>query len=170
MYEIIEQKLKILGNPGEKILNRALWALHDTLWTLRGSNAGRVISVEGSEYLTRLFINHGNPEQGAFLHHFHKGDQGRDFHNHPWEWAISFILTGRYSEERLNPETGEVTRHEWKAGDVNTLTKDSFHRVDLYDGGCWTLFIRGPRVQGWGFMDRETLEVSPMIADDSTQD
>lgn len=45
---------------------------------------GRVISVDGSPYLTRIFLEQGKPEFGAFLHCFHKGDQVRDFHSHPW--------------------------------------------------------------------------------------
>lgn len=169
--ELVGQLIKSM--PGERLLNQALWALHDGLWAVRGNDAGRVIVVDGSPYLSRLYVNRGRPDAGAFLHYFHKGDQGRDFHNHPWEWAYSFILTGGYSEERLDPKTGRTWRQEWKAGDVNYLTKDSFHRVDLHEGGtkgCWSLFVRGPRVQGWGFMNRETLSYVPMDADDSTED
>jgi hypothetical protein len=36
---------------------------------------------------------------------------------------------------------------------VNFLRGEDFHRVVLRDGRpAWTLFVHGPRVKGWGFM------------------
>jgi len=131
---------------------------------------GRTIIVDGSEYLTRIYLRQGQPDFGMFLHYFHKGDQVRDLHSHPWEYAYSIVLTSGYDEERCEGPTGKIVHVSHKPGDVNVLTKDTYHRVDLLNGGAWTLFIRGPRIQGWGFLNRETREYTSMDADDSTND
>lgn len=133
-----------------------------------------------SDYLTRYYLlklprmpdgsfpfdERGQPRPGIInpsgngyvLHHFHKGDEALELHNHPWDWCVSLILRGGYVEERATRENLTVKRHIYKPGSVNVLMKQHFHRVELLDpvNGCWTFFVYGPKSQGWGFLDRHT--------------
>lgn len=139
---------------------------------------GRVINVDGSPYLTRVYLRTRTPDFGAFLHFFHKGDQFRDLHSHPCDYAWSVILTAGYDEERCEAELladgterlTEIRRVSHKPGDLNFLTNRTYHRVELPNGGCWTLFIRGQRTQGWSFINRETGVKTIMDADETTND
>lgn len=119
------------------------------------------------------YNEHGNPKPGAIfpdglglcLHRFHMGDDGA-LHNHPWEWAISLILAGGYREDRrvvmstrLCDNTANyaipsaIESKECRPFSVNVLTSDTFHRVDLLDGDCWSLILTGPKHSSWGFWD-----------------
>lgn len=102
------------------------------------------------------------PKWGLYLHHFCRGDDDPQLHNHPWAWALSLVLSGGYAEERAGPGD-KVT---WRAvlpGSFNFLTHNDFHRVDLLDTehGAWTLFLVGPIIQSWGFWDRVTKVYTP---------
>ena len=78
------------------------------------------------------------------VHHFHKADAGRAQHNHPWWWAVAFVLRGSYVEERGRRR--RVVRR------LNVLTRSTFHRVALLEGDVWTLFISGRYAGPWGFL------------------
>jgi hypothetical protein len=103
------------------------------------------------------------PSWGLYLHRFHRSDDEAELHNHPWRWAVSLVLQGGYSEERVVGESYSegktlplVMRRQVRPGSLNFLRGDDFHRVDLTDGDAWTLFLVGPVVQSWGFLDRMT--------------
>ncbi len=100
------------------------------------------------------------PGYGMFLHHFHRDDEARELHSHPWKWSVSLILSGGYREERLERGWPSVRERVFRPGNINVLTNDVFHRVELLDvfGGCWTLFVHGPKNKNWGFLDRDTRE------------
>ena len=131
----------------------------------------RTIVTDGRPYLTRWYLWPRGPRTGGktgddatpaspfavFIHFFHRGDEDRDQHNHPWDVSASLILTGGYREER-----GESVRV-IKPGMINVLYKDTFHRVDLLQPkkGCWTIFVAGHNIQNWGFKDRETGKFIP---------
>jgi hypothetical protein len=92
---------------------------------------------------------------GIYLHHFYRGDEDPELHNHPWKWALSLILSGAYVEER---EEGDHLR---SAGRFNFIRYDTFHRVTLKEPvlkPVWTLFTVGPRVSSWGFKNKHTGE------------
>lgn len=97
---------------------------------------------------------------GIHLHRFHRGDSDFALHSHPWEWSFSIILSGGYFEERRQPDDTVETRYVGP-GSVNVIRGDDFHRVDLADEECWTLFVTGPRVTSWSFWDRETGDEIP---------
>ncbi len=128
----------------------------------------RTIETDGRPYLTRWYLWPGKPRSGpddngidlpfaVFIHYFHRGDEDRDQHNHPWDASVALVLAGGYREERGN-ET-----HVYKPGSVNVIKGDDFHRVDLLDPkkGSWSLFIAGRNVQSWGFKLRDTGEFVP---------
>lgn len=129
----------------------------------------RMIRGEGgTPYLSKylLFGQDGEfaPGWRLYLHRFHRGDKDRDLHNHPWEWAMSWILIGGYREQLhvmkkvqihdgLTALRWERTERNVLPGAVNVLLSDTFHRVDLLDGESWTLFLTGPKTQSWGFVN-----------------
>lgn len=96
----------------------------------------------------------------VYLHRFHRGDEDKALHNHPWRWALSLVLTGGYSEER-RVGGAFVVQHIVRPLSFNWIGHDDFHRVDLLEADCWTLFISGPKVSSWGFWDRHTGEFIP---------
>lgn len=108
------------------------------------------------------FDEFGQPRQGVvwpdgvgvYLHHFHRGDDDGDLHNHPWEWGVSLILAGGYFEERRRGLM--VDSHEYRPGSINVLRANTFHRVDLREHDAWSLFVVGAKTQSWGFWDRAT--------------
>lgn len=91
---------------------------------------------------------------GTFLHCFHRSDEDRDLHNHPWGTSVSVILYGGYIEERLVGD--RIVRRVFRPGSINVIRKNDFHRVDLLADECWTLFFAGFREQSWGFRERDT--------------
>lgn len=92
---------------------------------------------------------------GLYLHRFHRGDDEQELHNHPWRWAVSLILAGGYVEER-RCDGGEVKTRIVRPGRLNVIRSDDFHRVELLDEDAWSLFLVGPKFQGWGFWNRTT--------------
>lgn len=81
------------------------------------------------------------------LHRFRRSDPD-GLHDHPWGWACSFILAGWYIEERRDRDRVRG------AGTFYRLSGDTFHRVVLPHGAeVWTLFIHGPYVKHWGFLN-----------------
>jgi hypothetical protein len=119
---------------------------------------------EAAPYLTRYFLAEDAAAGSVYLHHFHRGDGDPELHNHPWG-GISLILAGGYREERRigDAESYRVEQRVYRAGSVNELEADTFHRLDLLEdaGECWTLFVTGPRVQTWGFWDRTSGAFTP---------
>jgi hypothetical protein len=125
---------------------------------------GRPWMPDGSEPMDAS----GEPRRDAvfpvgvhvYLHHFHRSDEDLALHNHPWVWSRSLILVGGYIEERK--EHDQVRRrvvHPWT---WNKIDGDDFHRVDLIEDDCWSLFIAGPKHgRSWGFWNRVTGKFSP---------
>lgn len=124
----------------------------------------RTITADGRPYLTRWYLWPPRPRGkdddtsfAVFIHFFHRGDEDRDQHNHPWDLSASLILSGGYREERGNDV--RIVR----PGSINIIRGTDFHRVDLLEPscGCWTLFVAGRRSQDWGFRDHVTGEFIP---------
>lgn len=114
-----------------------------------------IMGGDGSLYLSRWLLYRGK-SRSVFIHRFHQSDEDRDLHNHPWSKSKSFILKGGYIEERRSVyKPYVVTRHVVKPFTWNHIDHDTFHRVDLLSGECWSLFFAGKRVQSWGFWDRD---------------
>lgn len=84
------------------------------------------------------------------LHHTLRSDID-GLHDHPWDWS-SKILEGGYYEE--TPD-GSFLR---KAGDGwRHRTANDFHRLVLPSpplGDTWSLFVMGPKVKTWHFLDK----------------
>jgi len=96
---------------------------------------------------------------GVALNYFFRGDRDREYHNHPWRWSVSLVLTNGYSEARKDGRYAPVREFIVRPGMLNFIWQDTFHRVTLDDPtrGCWTLFVMAPRAlpdgapSDWGF-------------------
>ncbi len=116
----------------------------------------RHIAPEGRPYLDRYFASGWNPSAGRrrgpaiFLHHFLASDPSHEVHSHPWAWSASLILAGGYREHRCTPGGG-VTVREFHPGEVNVITADDRHRIDLLGADCWTVFLAGDFERAWEF-------------------
>lgn len=86
------------------------------------------------------------------LHRFIRPDNDGACHNHPWRWAVSFILQGGYDELRIDPVTGEKTTRSHRAPALNIIGGDDYHMVTKLYGQPLTLFLTGPKRKGWGFL------------------
>jgi hypothetical protein len=113
------------------------------------------------------FDRNGNPKPqavwkegwGLYIHRFHRSDIDRECHNHPWSWALSFVIAGGYIEERR--KGNDTITRVVKPLSFNFIRSSDFHRVDLVEHDAWTLFLAGPKSKTWGFWDRETGRYTP---------
>jgi hypothetical protein len=113
-------------------------------------------------YLERYYLFGGPSEEGEWadsslqvcVHRFCRSDEDGALHNHPWEQSVSFILAGGYIEERRVGDQVETRLHQ--PFDFNLISANDFHRVDLIEDDCWTIFVSGKKTQSWGFWDRNT--------------
>lgn len=109
-----------------------------------------VIGGHERPYLRRWFVIPRNRWFNIYLHEFLRSDDDRALHDHPWI-NCSFLLRGRYVEHTILAG-GIHERHVLSAGAVRLrLSGRMAHRIELFDGPCWTLFITGPRYREWGF-------------------
>jgi hypothetical protein len=115
----------------------------------------------GSPYLERWIVYCGITLR---LHKFHRGDDDRAFHDHPW-WFVTFPLRS-YRELVFNPQWGDT------APRVNIVRAFRFHyrpadyrhrvlpglfeisgqyRNDYNVFPAWTIVISGDASRTWGF-------------------
>ncbi len=81
------------------------------------------------------------------VHKFHKGDDERAFHDHPW-WFLTFPLNP-YRE--LTPELGV---RDVKPFRFHFRPAHHQHIVQLLHGKpVWTLILTGPKSKEWGFWE-----------------
>lgn len=143
--------------------------LDPVLWTLvRAVDMPcMVIFEDGGPYLARFYLSRRPPgredDPAVYLHYFFSSDEPGWYHNHPWQESHSLILTGGYREHFFFPHpvrlpNRQSARQAWprtsvlrRPGDLARIERERFHRVELVDGGCWTLFIAGRRASSWEY-------------------
>ena len=128
--------------------------LQSLLFRLTNRLPCRIIDgPDGEPYLERYYL-FGIFGWHGYVHRFVGSDPDRGLHDHPWNRAFSLILRGGYNELRFaDPGNTEQVSRCFRAGRINRLRGDDFHRVLLEPGEqAWTLFCHGPRVKGWGFL------------------
>jgi len=109
-----------------------------------------IIGEENNPYLARWFVIPRNRWFNIYLHHFHRSDDDRALHDHPWS-NMSILLRGSYIEH-LPGGDKILRRPTWKFWRWPKRGAEWAHRVELIDGRkVWTLFITGRKVRTWGF-------------------
>lgn len=106
-----------------------------------------IVGEPSDPYLQRWHVIPRNDWLNIYLHQFLHSDDDRALHTHPYRWNVSWLLWGYYLEC--------LAEGWWKtraAGDIVFRWGASPHRIALYRGPCWTLFITGRRVREWGFL------------------
>lgn len=127
-------------------------------WSTQWRPADVVIEVNENgvqvAYLLRWFLIPRNRLFNVYAHFFARSDDDRALHDHPW-WNMSILLKGSYEEVTFRDPVlrhqGGYYLHQRVAGDVVTRAARDCHRIQLREGGCWSLFITGPRIRVWGF-------------------
>lgn len=99
---------------------------------------------------------------GVRLHHILRSDLDRDLHTHPW-WCVSLILRGCYTEvmpaslDKGGLLGGYANLSEpWryalrKPGHIVVRSRHSRHKLFLFRGTVWSLFIHGRDHGSWGY-------------------
>ena len=114
---------------------------------------GREIFIPGKQLIMRRFIVFDSTHLGLYVHHI-CGRDHESLHNHPWKWSVALVLAGWYVEERATV-TGQPMRRVVRAGRVNRISQDTFHRIDdVSPRGAWTFYLHGVRAQRDGFLTR----------------
>lgn len=107
------------------------------------------------EYLHRYHLLPKNRFLNVYLHRFQEPDPGRDLHDHPW-WSLSVVLKGRYQEQHCEAGSAVRTR---TLGGIRRLAlrrPTTRHTITwVAPGGCWTVFVTGPKRREWGFHTRD---------------
>jgi hypothetical protein len=134
--------------------------MHETLtraWCVSLASTLEVERIDrnGAPYLCRYYAAGYSPhnkkaQASIYLHHFLASDPYTQVHSHPWSWSLSLILVGGYREHRCQAN-GLVLVREFRPGEVNVITANDEHRIELLAEDCWTLFCAGSYAQPWRF-------------------
>jgi len=106
---------------------------------------------EGGPLLTRYYLL-DSPWLALYLHHFHRSDNDRHVHDHPWSF-ITFLFSGGYWEHVPKfaeiPE-GEQVRLYRRRFSILWRPAEWRHWVEI-ERPLWTLVLRFRRRREWGF-------------------
>lgn len=113
-----------------------------------------IYDKDGEKYLTRFYLVPKNNTFNVYLHWFHKGDDDRAPHDHPWHsWSV--LLWGSMVEEIYDEFTGETdVRTIWPCY-VYRRTPVHNHIIHLVSRRALTLFVTGRRTREWGFWTKK---------------
>lgn len=146
---------------------------------------GRVVHYthKGQLYMTRYALwGHltGDGQSGwrarlpnLYIHQMHAPDLDPALHDHPWPWAVSWVMLGGYCEDRFKGRQENDLARFWgpvsseqgyensksqrrlQAPAFNLLRGSTFHRLAaLANEPTFTLFLAGPRAgkKPWGYI------------------
>lgn len=125
-------------------MRKISWFEHYTLLRRPDLIIGNVVDP----YMLRWHLLHDNI-LSIYLHRFLRSDDDRALHDHVG-WNISIILQGEYTEHTI-AAGGIHHKVIRRAGDWKFRFAHQAHRIELHNGPCWTLWIRGPKFRKWGF-------------------
>jgi hypothetical protein len=117
----------------------------------------------GGAYKTELVIERGADRTVKILW-WYADDPRTEPHNHPWAFT-SEILAGGYTDERYRRTSDGTVDHETvvvRAGDVNVVPADIYHRVTDVLPGTVTRMTCGSAASGnaWGYLDIVSGDIS----------
>ena len=93
--------------------------------------------------------------KNAYLHHFVKPEPLDIFHKHRWKHMRSFVLFGKYREQRFDASSKDTTTVEHRVGQTFTMDESVIHRISYWSPKCWTLFFFYGDGQDWGYYDKQ---------------
>lgn len=124
----------------------------------------RLITVSEKPYMERYYL--GKLCGFTFyLHRFVSADGDREVHDHPWRFAMSFVLCGSYLERRLvnmnhrSADGVDARVRRVRIGIPNVLLATSFHQIVSVRPNTWTLFMHSRPSKKWGFLKKESESV-----------
>jgi hypothetical protein len=100
-----------------------------------------------------------HPRGTVRVHNILTSDEGRDFHDHPFDF-VSVILAGGYVEHRpgCDCEITNALRAEplapcryYGPGSIVRRKATDLHRLELVNGSAWTLVFSSRYHRAWGF-------------------
>jgi hypothetical protein len=106
------------------------------------------VAIGGREdpYMLRWYIIPRNRWFNIYLHQFHRSDDDRALHDHPW-WSLSLNLWGTMIEHQKDDKRRLV-----ETGDIIFRSATFAHRLELPNRiPAMTIFMTGPRIRTWGF-------------------
>lgn len=115
-----------------------------------------VIGGRKRPYLLRWWLIPRNPLFNIYLHVFHRDDDDRALHDHPWpSLSLSIGMRDGLQGDGLleiyrDRAGGEVVRAV-PFGALVWRGARFAHRLAVPAPGTMTIFITGPRVRSWGF-------------------
>jgi len=113
------------------------------------------IRDENEKLYLRRYRLFQTPWFGMYIHKICRPDQGRDPHDHPWNFS-ALILKNGYCETTIMD--GKAGRQWFKFGDWSRHKAEDFHIIENFHfkyGNTWTLFLTGKRRRNWGFLTEE---------------
>lgn len=156
----LRQRIKLVWDHRYRGIQAVSLFLRFIRWLATKLPRRDIVGEDGVLYLTRYRIFGWMPGSrwkgpSLYLHRFHIPDQDLAPHNHPWRWAVSWVLTGGYTEERLvpslHPYASYIESRDLMPGRMNIIQHSDYHRVARLHGETWTLFLVGPKATSWGF-------------------
>ncbi|MFZ3481666.1 hypothetical protein [Sphingomonas sp. 3-13AW] len=114
------------------------------------SDPSQILDNGTDVYMKRWYIERSTDDGNVYLHHTLRSDYDPQHHDHPWD-NLSIWLKGTGYEEVVT-STGKTEVLERLPGTVVFRTAEQRHRI-LVEEPTWTLFLTGPKIREWGFLD-----------------
>jgi len=112
-----------------------------------------IVNCFGQKYLTRRYLFRST-RLSIFLHTFHRSDEDRALHDHPWAFMTIPLWRGYWEHTPADPGqyAGPTKRtRKWPLCPAYRPARWR-HRVELVDQKlAVTLFIHFRRVRDWGY-------------------
>jgi hypothetical protein len=122
----------------------------------------REILRGGRRYLERYYLFKSKELDFTLdVHRFLASDDPCMLHCHPWEWAVSIILSGTCTEHMLfNQSSHTIVCLPKQPGTVSLLTENTYHRIEIPPNEeVWTLFMHPVRrCGGFSFLQQSRTE------------
>ena len=114
-----------------------------------------IVNCDHQPYLTRWFLFR-KEWMAIFLHRFHRSDEDRALHDHPWNFITLILWRGYHEHMDYKMKAAEchwlrICKRRWP---LMILYRPAYHRhrVELINGKeAWTLVIRFRKIREWGF-------------------
>lgn len=140
-----------------------------------------IVNCDHIPYLSRWYLIR-NSIVGVFLHCFHRSDEERALHDHPWSFFVIILWRGYWEHYEVkvpcifclgkghnffveNIRCSQCKGRGWKwrprkkrkwPGMMMYRPALWKHRVELIDGKpSWSLFIRFRKIRDWGFHTKD---------------